>query len=45
MYGWNGGDEGNVEAKGFYEKNGWVGGRVYFDDETGVNKIEYSKSV
>lgn len=37
--------EGNVKANGFYEKNGWVGGRVYFDDEAGVNKIEFGKSV
>lgn len=37
--------EGNVKAKGFYEKNGWVGGRVYFDDEAGVNKIEFGKRV
>lgn len=33
----------NSKANGCYEKNGWVAGAVYFDEEARVNKIVYSK--
>ena len=35
--------EPNSQANSFYTKNGWVGGETYLDDDSGVNKILFTK--
>lgn len=35
--------EDNQQADAFYRKNGWREDRVYFDDQSGVNKIVFRK--
>lgn len=35
--------EPNNKANSFYKKNGWIEREIYFDNDTGVNKILFTK--